>query len=117
MTDICADCGKPIGMDEGSYYRKVHGLDIGESFHSTCGDPLGLKARDAAIDQLRTALIGLLCQSICRHDMFGSTPTQRLEIELGQAAITATESFGTTSCRPEPNRGGSRHAAEPGRQE
>ena len=48
----CADCGKPIDMHEASYYRKDPLLDIGQSFHSRCGDPFGIKAKDAEIARL-----------------------------------------------------------------
>jgi hypothetical protein len=52
--ETCADCGKPILMNEGSYYRKRgDNTDIGQTFHSTCGDPFGLKAKDAEISRLR----------------------------------------------------------------
>src|SRR5580765_3481102 len=36
--EICADCGKEIGMLEPSYYRKGDD-DIGRAYHATCGDP------------------------------------------------------------------------------
>ena len=59
--EICADCGKPIGVNEGSYYRKLgDNSDIGQTFHAMCGDPFGLKTKDAEIAQLRTALQGIL---------------------------------------------------------
>lgn len=59
MTDICADCGKPIGMNEGSYYRKDGYADLGHAFHSTCGDPLGIKAKDSEIERLRAEVAWL----------------------------------------------------------
>jgi hypothetical protein len=43
MTEICAGCGKPIEMNQPSYYRKLgDNSDIGQSFHAGCGDPFGL---------------------------------------------------------------------------
>lgn len=55
--EICADCGKPIGMSEGSYYKKAgDNSDIGQTFHSLCGDPFGLKSKDAEIAQLKQTL-------------------------------------------------------------
>lgn len=43
--EICAECGEPIGFGQGSYYKKAgDNSDIGQTFHSTCGDPLGIKA-------------------------------------------------------------------------
>jgi hypothetical protein len=53
MTETCADCGKPIAMHEESYYLKDPADDIGRTFHSTCGDPHGIKAKDAEIERLR----------------------------------------------------------------
>lgn len=57
MSENCADCGKPIFGNQGSYYRKEPHEDIGQAFHSGCGDPFGLKAKDAKIDVLRAALV------------------------------------------------------------
>lgn len=54
--ETCADCGKPIKMGEPSYYRKDPAGDIGKAFHSTCGDPFGLKAKDAKIARLTEVL-------------------------------------------------------------
>lgn len=54
--EVCGDCGKPIGMLEASYYRKDHGADMGQTFHSKCGDPLGLQVKDQTIERLLTAL-------------------------------------------------------------
>lgn len=51
--DNCADCGKPIDMHEPSYYRKDPTEDIGKSYHSHCGDPFGIKAKDAKIERLQ----------------------------------------------------------------
>lgn len=48
----CADCGKPISMGEPSYYRPALHGDFGQSFHSHCGDPLGMKAKDARLADL-----------------------------------------------------------------
>lgn len=55
---ICAGCGKPIGQYEPRYQSNPMGLGIGQDkfYHSQCGDPFGLKARDATIEQLRAAL-------------------------------------------------------------
>jgi hypothetical protein len=47
--ETCAECGKPIEMGQPSYYRKRPGDDIGQSFHSHCGDPMGLKASERRI--------------------------------------------------------------------
>jgi hypothetical protein len=55
-TEACADCGKPIQMNEGSYYRKGPADDIGKTYHTACGDPLGIKAKDAEIERLRSIL-------------------------------------------------------------
>jgi hypothetical protein len=54
--ETCADCGKPINMNDPSYYRRDPSGDIGKSFHSYCGDPFGTKAKDARIAQLEKAL-------------------------------------------------------------
>ena len=54
-TETCADCGKPISMHEASYYRKDPSGEIGQSFHSYCGDPFGTKAKDAEIERLQDA--------------------------------------------------------------
>jgi len=53
--EICADCGKKIGMLEPSYYRKGDD-DIGRAYHAACGDPYGLKAKDAEIELLRAEI-------------------------------------------------------------
>lgn len=45
IGEICAGCGKEIGMLEGSYYRKSPGDDIGKTFHTFCGDPFGITAK------------------------------------------------------------------------
>lgn len=60
IGEICAGCGKEIGMLEGSYYRKMPGDDIGQTFHSMCGDPFGIGAKNAKIERLTAALAGLL---------------------------------------------------------
>jgi hypothetical protein len=55
--ETCAECGKPIQMGEPSYYRKDPSDDIGKAFHSACGDPLGIKAKDAEIERLHSILV------------------------------------------------------------
>ena len=57
MSDeICADCGKPIFGNQGSYYSKNPDEDIGRAYHSQCGDPFGVRARDAEIARLKSAI-------------------------------------------------------------
>lgn len=46
--ETCADCGEPITMGQGSYYRPDANGGMGKSFHSECGDPLGTKAAVAS---------------------------------------------------------------------
>lgn len=46
--ELCIGCGKPIEPGQSSYYRKNPVDDIGGSFHSACGDPLGINAAIAA---------------------------------------------------------------------
>lgn len=53
--ETCADCGKPIVMNAPSYYRADPAGGMGKSYHSTCGDPLGIKAKDAEIAEWRQA--------------------------------------------------------------
>lgn len=61
MSETCADCGKPINYGEPSYYSKdPAGGDFGKTYHSHCGDPFGIKAKDAEIARLRVALKGLV---------------------------------------------------------
>lgn len=42
LTLVCGECGKPIVLSEPMYYRHQ------TPYHSTCGDPLGIKAAVAA---------------------------------------------------------------------
>jgi hypothetical protein len=43
--ETCAECGKPIQMNEPSYYKRdPAGGDFGKTYHSNCGDPFGHKA-------------------------------------------------------------------------
>lgn len=47
--ETCAECGKPIEMGQGSFYIPAPaGADFGKTYHSGCGDPLGIKAAIAA---------------------------------------------------------------------
>jgi hypothetical protein len=54
--ETCADCGEPIEMGQPSYYRKRPEDDIGQSFHSTCGDPLGIKLIERRADATAAVL-------------------------------------------------------------
>lgn len=65
--EICADCGKPIFGGQGSYYSKHPHEDIGRAYHSQCGDPFGLRARDTKIAQLK-ARIERLCAALTAAD-------------------------------------------------
>lgn len=60
--ETCAECGKPIFMHEPSFYKKDPSGDIGKTYHSTCGDPLGIKAAVAA-ERRRCADIALAIDS------------------------------------------------------
>lgn len=51
--ETCTDCGKPIETGQGSYSRLDPAGVIGKMFHSTCGDPFGIKAKDAEIARLK----------------------------------------------------------------
>lgn len=42
--ETCAECGKPILTNEGSYYKNDPFGDFGKTYHSNCGDPFGDKA-------------------------------------------------------------------------
>jgi hypothetical protein len=100
MTETCADCGKPIAMHEGSYYRKDPADDIGRTFHSTCGDPLGIKAKDAEIDRLDRAacalareneqLQGLVSQGIAGEHK-ALIEIEQLRAELNQVRKTLND--------------------------
>lgn len=59
----CADCGKPIYGDQGSYYRKEPHEDIGRAYHAQCGDPFGVRSRDAEIKRLQSIVdfVALWC--------------------------------------------------------
>lgn len=52
----CGGCGKAIGLNEASYYRKGPNDDMGTAYHAGCGDPLGLKAKDARIAELEAEI-------------------------------------------------------------
>lgn len=55
--EICAECKLPITDNEPSYYeRDPFGGDFGKTYHSHCGDPFGVKAKDAEIERLRSEL-------------------------------------------------------------
>jgi len=62
MSEVCADCGKPITMGQGSYYQKNLADDLGHSYHAECGDRFSVKAKDAEITRLRAraALLRLI---------------------------------------------------------
>jgi hypothetical protein len=53
--ETCADCGKPIEMNQASYYRRDPATDIGKTYHSTCGDPFGIKAELARLREIEQA--------------------------------------------------------------
>lgn len=67
MSEICAECGKPITMGQPSYYRKRMSDDIGQSVHSECGDPFGAKAKDAEIARLTDILTRVANDSRAWH--------------------------------------------------
>lgn len=53
--ETCAECGKPINPGEPAYavsdpWGKTQ---LQKVYHSKCGDPLGIKAKDAEIERLR----------------------------------------------------------------
>lgn len=49
----CAACGLTIEMGQPSYYRRSPNDDIGQTYHTKCGDPFGLAAKDAEIEKLQ----------------------------------------------------------------
>lgn len=71
---ICADCNKPIQNGEPTYFRSGGGSGLADKFfHSQCGDPFGIKAKDAEIEMLRSALWpfamkGLKGTTVCADD-------------------------------------------------
>jgi len=56
FAETCAECGKPVTIGQGSYYDRAPHEDIGRVYHSGCGDPFGIKAKDAEITKLREEL-------------------------------------------------------------
>lgn len=56
MSETCADCGNPITMNQASHYSRDEFSDIGRTYHSACGDPMGVKALKADNTRLREAL-------------------------------------------------------------
>lgn len=54
----CVDCGKQILPNEGAYTTYAFG-GAGLVHHSSCGDPFGLKAKDAEITSLRAELAAM----------------------------------------------------------
>lgn len=105
--EICADCGKPIQMGEGSYYRRDPASDIGQTFHSTCGDPLGIKAKDAEIERLRSILV---CVANDSRSWQLHAPTQELLREFviehldGLPIKTKAEGLAARTGRASPSR-------------
>jgi hypothetical protein len=94
----CADCGEPIRMDQGSYYHQGPADDIGRSYHSQCGDPLGLKAKDAELPRLRgdnerlRAVLKLLKLAVDREGWprrMGTHPGSRLSPPLRAARVSS----------------------------
>lgn len=52
IGDICAGCGKEIDIYAPRYWR----TEPRRVYHSNCGDPFGIQAKDAEIRRLRAAL-------------------------------------------------------------
>lgn len=66
--DTCADCGKPIFDGEAGWARSD---PYGKRYHAACGDPFGLKAKDAEIERLK--------HDIERHIAICGTQEQDIE--------------------------------------
>lgn len=48
IGEVCAVCGKEIGMLDSSFYSKGLNDDIGQTFHVSCGMSLTIKQAVAA---------------------------------------------------------------------
>lgn len=77
---ICADCGKVISFNERSYYQRNPNDDIGHEYHSACGDPLGIKAKDNEIGRLKSELAA----AIQARDLYHNQ-RDRAQMELQRA--------------------------------
>ena len=50
---MCAACGKPIGFGQPCYFRIGASAEDKNFFHSGCGDPFFIKAKDIEIKRYR----------------------------------------------------------------
>jgi hypothetical protein len=76
--ETCAECGKPIEIGQGSYYRKNPTDDLGQTFHSTCGDPLGID-RAVAKERKRCADIARFAGGFAKTDSGKAMATAIIE--------------------------------------